>query len=179
MAIAKAEPEATSTAQSTAVPKLDMSMVGMDDPDDATSRRASEPAARAIVQPMRRLRALVSCLCFFPVAFGLSACGAASSQQIPQGSKVPNASAGDAIANAVAAGVIWATGGGCKLQGCPYGSYCSYDTGFCQTRKCSEGCPLNTVCNEGLDRCQVASPARPPSDYLPTDNKLLTPPTVH
>ncbi|MDB4974459.1 MAG: hypothetical protein JWN48_2800 [Myxococcaceae bacterium] len=110
---------------------------------------------------------------------GLAACGAGTSQQIPQGNRVPNASAGDAVGNAVIAGVVWAAGGGCRLQGCPYGSYCNHDNGFCQTRKCSEGCPLNTVCNEGLDRCQVAAPAKVPNDFLPTDNRLTTPPTVH
>jgi hypothetical protein len=105
---------------------------------------------------------------------------ASKSQQIPQGSNTTaNANAGAALGNAVAAGVIWATGGGCRLQGCPYGSYCSGDSGFCQVRKCSEGCPPSTVCNEGLDRCQAAAPAKVPNDFLPVDNKIATPPTVH
>ena len=115
-------------------------------------------------------------LCVFGAV--LPAC-AGSSQQIPQGSNVPKASGGDALGNAVVAGVIWATGGGCRLQGCPYGSFCSADSGFCQVRKCSEGCPPGSVCNEGLDRCQAAAPARVPNDFLPTDNKIATPPTVH
>ncbi len=67
------------------------------------------------------------------------------------------------------AAAIWAVGGGCKLQGCPYGSWCNKKTGFCITTKCSAGCPEGTVCNEGLNRCQNPPPAAPPSDFLPDD----------
>lgn len=80
-----------------------------------------------------------------------------------------------AAITAVAAGVLWAVGGGCKLQGCPYGSYCNQKTGFCDVRKCSEGCPDFTVCNEGLGRCQAPPPANPPTDFLPEDNLLQRP----
>jgi hypothetical protein len=122
---------------------------------------------------MRQLRALVS-LCW---ALSVSSCGGSS--QIPQGQTVPAAQGGEAALTAVAAGVIWAAGGGCRLQGCPYGSFCNNDSGFCQVKKCSEGCPAMTVCNEGLDRCQAAPPARVPNDFLPQDNKIANPPTVH
>jgi len=116
---------------------------------------------------------------FGVLVIALSGC-AGGAQAIPQGNnKVPNASGGQALGNAVVAGVLWAAGGGCRLQGCPYGSYCSFDSGFCQTRKCSEGCPDNTVCNEGLDRCQAPGPAKIPNDFQPTDNRLTTPPTMH
>ena len=80
-----------------------------------------------------------------------------------------------AAVTAIAAGVLWAVGGGCKLQGCPYGSYCNQKTGFCDVRKCSEGCPAFTVCNEGLGRCQAPPPANPPTDFLPEDNLLQRP----
>lgn len=80
--------------------------------------------------------------------------------------------AGGAVATAAAAAAIWAAGGGCKLQGCPYGSYCNHKTGFCDVRKCSDvgGCPDGTVCNEGLDRCQAAPPPNTPNDFLPQDS---------
>jgi hypothetical protein len=84
-----------------------------------------------------------------------------------------------AALTAVAAGVVWAAGGGCRLQGCPYGSYCNQDSGFCDVRRCEMGCPRDTVCNEGLNRCQVQPPAQGPSDLLPQDNKLTNLPTMH
>jgi hypothetical protein len=89
------------------------------------------------------------------------------------------ANAGGAAVTAVAAGVVWAAGGGCRLQGCPYGSFCDESSGFCEVRRCSQGCPPDTVCNEGLDRCQMRPPASTPNDNLPQDNKVLSPPTVH
>jgi len=106
--------------------------------------------------------------------------GCATNQLSPNAGPTSNATnAAGAAITAVAAGVVWAAGGGCKLQGCPYGSYCDTASGFCEVRKCSQGCPADTVCNEGLDRCQVAPPAAPPSDLLPEDNLLTHPPTVH
>jgi hypothetical protein len=84
-----------------------------------------------------------------------------------------------AALTAVAAGVVWAAGGGCRLQGCPYGSYCNQDSGFCDVRRCEMGCPRDTVCNEGLNRCQVQPPAKSPNDLLPQDNKLNNLPTMH
>jgi hypothetical protein len=69
---------------------------------------------------------------------------------------------------------------GCKLQNnCGYGAYCNHETGFCVVRKCTEGCPSNTVCNEGLDRCQDAPPPRTPSDRLPQDEKIQVLPGTH
>jgi hypothetical protein len=90
-----------------------------------------------------------------------------------------SANAAGAALTAVAAGVLWAAGGGCRLQGCPYGSYCNKDSGFCDVRRCSLGCPADTVCNEGLDRCQVKPPARAPNDLLPQDDKITNLPTMH
>lgn len=69
---------------------------------------------------------------------------------------------------------------GCKLQNnCGYGAFCNRETGFCVVRKCSEGCPNETVCNEGLDRCQDPPPPRLPNDRLPQDDKLQTLPGAH
>jgi hypothetical protein len=39
--------------------------------------------------------------------------------------------------------------------------------------KCSEGCPDDTVCNEGLGLCQAPPPATTPNDFLPQDQKAL------
>lgn len=86
---------------------------------------------------------------------------------------------GGAAINAMAAGVLWATAGGCKLQGCPYGSYCDHKSGFCEVHKCADGCPDGTVCNEGLDRCQAPGPPNVPSDRLPQDDKIRNPPLSH
>jgi hypothetical protein len=76
---------------------------------------------------------------------------------------------------AAAAAVLWAVGGGCKLQGCPYGSYCNKESGYCEVVRCADGCPSGTVCNEGLDRCQMAPPPSTPNDFLPQDSKLAPP----
>jgi hypothetical protein len=84
--------------------------------------------------------------------------------------------AAGAAVTAIAAGALWAAGGGCRLQGCPYGSYCNQQTGFCDVRKCSEGCPDGTICNEGLGRCQATPPPKVPNDFLPQDDKRQLPP---
>jgi hypothetical protein len=99
--------------------------------------------------------------------------GCAGSAPTPGGSQAVNA--GGALITAIAAGALWAVGGGCRLQGCPYGSFCDQTSGFCEVRKCSRGCPEGTICNEGLDRCQAPPPPNPPTDFLPEDNLLLRP----
>lgn len=108
----------------------------------------------------------------------LTAGGCAPSQVQPQqaGEGGQGANGGLAVATAIAAGTLWAAGGGCRLQGCPYGSYCNQKSTFCDVRKCGEGCPEGTVCNEGLGRCQAPPPASPPNDFLPQDNKANLPP---
>jgi hypothetical protein len=106
--------------------------------------------------------------------------GCASSTAGGQNAAYSNsANAGGAALTAVAAGVIWAAGGGCRLQGCPYGSFCNQESGFCDVRRCAQGCPADTICNEGLNRCQARPPPRIPSDRLPQDDKISNPPTVH
>ncbi len=105
------------------------------------------------------------------VGLVLSAC--AGQQAGPAFDPATNTgNAGGAVTTAAAAAALWAAGGGCKLQGCPYGSYCNEKTGFCDVRKCSDvgGCPDGTVCNEGLDRCQAAPPPNTPNDFLPQDS---------
>ena len=101
------------------------------------------------------------------IAFGCAA---------PTATPGPTTSGGAAAATAGAAAAVWAAGKGCRLQGCPYGSYCNEESGFCEARSCSEGCPENTVCNEGLDRCQAAPPPDTPNDFLPQDDKINNPP---
>lgn len=124
---------------------------------------------------MRLTKALVP---LFWVVFAASGC--AGRQAGPNGPGEATAvTAGGAAGTAAAAGVIWAAGGGCRLQGCPYGSYCNRDTGLCDVRKCSQGCPSGTVCNEGLDRCQGPSPANTPNDRLPQDDRIRNPPGSH
>lgn len=124
-------------------------------------------------------RALVGLILFVLNA----SCGGAP----PAGSTAPTgaaigpsqgAIAAGAAATAIAAGAVWAVGGGCRLQGCPYGSYCNQSSGFCDVRRCEEGCPEGTVCNEGLGRCQVAPPPKLPNDFLPQDD-ARNPPGTH
>ena len=113
-------------------------------------------------------------LVFVWAGYGLG-CGGPSNVGAPGNT---GANAGAAVGNAAAAGVLWAAGGGCRLQGCPYGTYCDRESGLCEVKKCSEGCPEGTVCNEGLDRCQGAPPPRTPSDRLPQDD-VRNPPGTH
>jgi hypothetical protein len=93
------------------------------------------------------------------------ACG--SSTQLAPGVAGPAGAAG----TAVVAAVVWAVAGGCKLQGCPYGSYCNEHNGLCVAQTCAAGCPHGKVCNEGLNRCQDAPKAKVPSDFLPQDDR--------
>jgi len=97
---------------------------------------------------------------------GLGACGGATAET--KGLGIGAGAAG----NAAMAAAAWAIGKGCNMQGCPYGSYCNHATGFCDTRKCDEGCPKDTACNEGLNRCQDPAPASPPNDFLPYDRQI-------
>jgi hypothetical protein len=116
------------------------------------------------------------------LALWLGSCGGAAPGYDPAtGQAVPasgNVAVGGAVATAAAAAVIWATAGGCKLQGCPYGSVCNKKSGFCDVIKCEDGCPDGTICNEGLHRCQAPPPPKTPNDFLPQDSKL-NPPGYH
>ena len=103
-------------------------------------------------------------------------CGGAQPGASPSltGASQGQIAAGAAV-TAVAAGAVWAAGGGCRLQGCPYGSYCNQESGFCDVRRCDQGCPDGTVCNEGLGRCQASPPPSVPNDFLPQDDKRRPP----
>src|SRR5688572_8458815 len=79
-------------------------------------------------------------------------CGPASTP-LETGGLSSGQAAGAVVITAIAAGTLWLAGGGCRLQGCPYGSYCNKETGYCDVRKCEDGCPDGTICNEGLGRC--------------------------
>ncbi len=111
-------------------------------------------------------------------ALAVEILGCGGAQTAPPGTAAGTNAAGTAI-TAAAAGVAWVAGGGCRLQGCPYGSYCNQESGYCEVRRCSLGCPNGTVCNEGLDRCQAPAPASPPTDRLPQDDKIGNPPGAH
>jgi len=124
---------------------------------------------------MRLPRAFVP---FSWVVFVAVGCSARQVGPSGPGEKTAVTAAGAGV-TAAAAGVVWAAGGGCRLQGCPYGSYCNQDTGLCDVKKCSEGCPSGTVCNEGLDRCQAPAPASTPNDRLPQDDLIRNPPGSH
>lgn len=115
------------------------------------------------------------------LALGLSlslwmGCGGAS-PSLGGGPGQGGAGAGGAAATAGVAAVVFAVGGGCKLQGCPYGSYCNADSGFCDVRKCTDpsGCPPGTICNEGMNRCQAPGPPSTPNDFLPQDSAAAPP----
>jgi hypothetical protein len=108
-------------------------------------------------------------------AFASGSWGCAGANQAGPNAPSATTSAAGAGGTAAAAAVLWVAGGGCKLQGCPYGSFCNKDTGLCEAKRCSEGCPDGTVCNEGLDRCQMAPPPSTPNDFLPQDSKLAPP----
>lgn len=137
------------------------------------TRRKSSGCLDNAAGARRTGRSLRAALRAGVLALLVAGCGGAPAGPSVMGSQSV-AYTGAAI-TAVAAGVLWAVGGGCKLQGCPYGSYCNQKTGFCDVRKCSEGCPDFTVCNEGLGRCQAPPPPNPPTDFLPEDNLLQRP----
>lgn len=118
-----------------------------------------------------------ACWQLVPFAIGLaSGCGGSQTTSSLEGASQGQIAAGAAV-TAIAAGAVWAAGGGCRLQGCPYGSYCNQKTGFCDVRRCDEGCPDGTICNEGLGRCQASPPPSVPNDFLPQDDKRRLPGT--
>jgi hypothetical protein len=108
----------------------------------------------------------------------LASAQACASQAGPARAATQGEIAGGANITAIAAGTLWIAGGGCRLQGCPYGSYCNKQSGYCDVRRCDMGCPDGTVCNEGLGRCQAPPPPSTPNDFLPQDSKL-NPPGTH
>lgn len=123
---------------------------------------------------MRTLHHRVTLLAVALVALiWTESCG---SQQVSPQAPSQGATAAGAVVTAIAAGTLWAAGGGCRLQGCPYGSYCNQKSGYCDVRSCEQGCPEGTVCNEGLGRCQAPPPPHTPNDFLPQDNKANLPP---
>jgi hypothetical protein len=110
-------------------------------------------------------------------SFALTASCAAPQPSPPLTGASQGTVAMGAAVTAIAAGAIWAVGGGCRLQGCPYGSYCNQKSGFCDVRRCDQGCPEGTVCNEGLGRCQASTPLATPNDFLPQDDARMPPGT--
>jgi len=107
------------------------------------------------------------------LAIGAGGCGGMTQ------SGPTSANPGAAVGTAAAAAVVFAVAGGCRLQGCPYGSFCNASTGFCVAQTCAAGCPTGKVCNEGLNRCQDAPRPKTPTDALPQDNKATYLPTMH
>lgn len=129
-----------------------------------------------------RSRRALAGLLLLALAAGCASAPPAGGPATPASGAAPGMSQGaiaaGAVATALAAGAVWAIGGGCRLQGCPYGSYCNQKTGYCDVRRCEQGCPEGTICNEGLNRCQVAPPPQLPNDFLPQDD-ARNPPGTH
>jgi hypothetical protein len=153
-----------------------MSITGMGAGDHAIFTPGSEPDRDAYISDMGDRVTGKWGLC---VALLIGAC-AGGQAPVAMDPSTNAGNAGGAAITAAAAAALWAAGGGCKLQGCPYGSYCNHSSGFCDVRKCSDpgGCPDGTVCNEGLDRCQMAPPPNTPNDFLPQDS-VRAPPGQH
>jgi hypothetical protein len=66
-------------------------------------------------------------------------------------------SAPEAVVTGVAAGALWAGGGGCKVAGCRPPMVCNEGSGFCENAPCGEGhpgCPIGTTCNARKLRCE-------------------------
>ena len=128
------------------------------------SRRLARTTLGAYISDMNMRRSAM----WLSLSFALSwSCGGTSAGI---GGGAGGGTAG-AVGTAGAAAVL-SVAGGCKLQGCSYGSYCNKDSGYCDTRKCTdpEGCPPGTVCNEGMNRCQEPGPPNTPNDFLPQDS---------
>jgi hypothetical protein len=133
--------------------------------------RFGNPGAKACDSGVRWGRGGTAAL---SLAWLLMSCGGSAPTPTMAGASQGQIATGAAI-TAIAAGAVWAVGGGCRFQGCPYGSYCNQKTGFCDVRRCDQGCPVDTVCNEGLGRCQASPPPAVPNDFLPQDDARLPP----
>jgi hypothetical protein len=63
----------------------------------------------------------------------------------------------EAAVTAVAAGALWAGGGGCAIAGCRYPMVCNEGSGLCEHMRCGEhvgGCPPATRCEPTTYTCQ-------------------------
>jgi len=63
----------------------------------------------------------------------------------------------EAAVTAVAAGALWAGGGGCKINGCRYPLVCNQGSGFCEYMPCGENasiCPAGTTCERTSQTCR-------------------------
>lgn len=63
----------------------------------------------------------------------------------------------EAAVTAVAAGALWAGGGGCKIAGCRYPLVCNQGSELCEYMPCGENasvCPAGTVCESTTQTCR-------------------------
>lgn len=63
----------------------------------------------------------------------------------------------EAAVTAVAAGALWAGGGGCKIAGCRHPLVCNPGSELCEYLPCGENksvCPAGTICEPTTQTCR-------------------------
>lgn len=63
----------------------------------------------------------------------------------------------EAAVTAVAAGALWAGGGGCKIAGCRHPLVCNPGSELCEYLRCGENksvCPAGTICEPTTQTCR-------------------------
>jgi hypothetical protein len=76
--------------------------------------------------------------------------------ETPSGACVNTGGPTEAAVTALAAGTLWAAGGGCAIAGCRYPLQCNQGSGLCEHLRCGEhrDCPVSTSCDQSTYTCR-------------------------
>jgi hypothetical protein len=87
----------------------------------------------------------------------MSGCFSQLQCESPNGPCTETGGPGEAAVTAVAAGALWAGGGGCAINGCRYPYVCNKGSGLCEPMTCGEGkgtCPPGLACEAMTSTCR-------------------------
>jgi hypothetical protein len=107
--------------------------------------------------PARRRSLRVALLAGLLGAALVNGCVSQVSCEVPTEPCVETGGPGEAAVTAVAAGALWAGGGGCAIAGCRYPFVCNTGSGLCEHMACGEGkgsCPPGLSCDTMTSTCR-------------------------
>lgn len=96
-------------------------------------------------------------LAFFLLAHVSAGCASQMVCESPVDPCVQSGGPTEAAATALAAGALWAGGGGCAIAGCRHPMVCNEGSGLCEHPKCGEHagvCPAGTRCEATTSTCR-------------------------
>lgn len=110
-----------------------------------------------LVPPSRRFRWSVAWAGLFVAVGWASGCASQMYCDYPTGQCVEGGGPTEAAVTAVAAGALWAGGGGCKIAGCRHPLVCNPGSELCEYLRCGENasvCPAGTICEPNTQTCR-------------------------